>query len=61
MTQCSSTELDGVALPDGSRLVAVWSIDSVESEVWDRAGDDDLEISAGGLQGPVSAGKDTFQ
>ena len=60
MTQCCSTELDGVALPDGSRLVAVWSIDSVESEVWNRAGDDYLEICAGGLQGTVIAGEGTL-
>ena len=38
----------------------VWSIDSVESEVSDRAGDDDLEMCDGGLQGQVTAGKGTL-
>jgi len=32
----------------------------VESEVSDRAGDDDLEMCDGGLHSPVTAGKGTL-
>ena len=38
----------------------VWSIDSVESEVWERANDDDLEMCDDGLHSPVTAGKSTL-